>query len=63
MLTRSGTVRVAFASLAVWTTLTMCSAVVLMTTACGIRVSSSDFPAFALSEPVPDTTTAETPKQ
>jgi hypothetical protein len=28
-----------------------CSAVVLSTTACGIRVSSTDFPVFRLAEP------------
>jgi hypothetical protein len=51
MFTRSG-VRVAFASLAATgTTLMFCSAVVLSTTACGIRVSSTDFPVFRLAEP------------
>jgi hypothetical protein len=52
MFTRSGPVRVAFASLAATgTTLLFCSAVVLSTTACGIRVSSTDFPVFRLAEP------------
>jgi hypothetical protein len=36
-----------------FTTLLFCSAVVLSTTACGIRVSSTDFPVFRLSEPEP----------
>jgi hypothetical protein len=54
MFTRSGPIRVAFASLAATgTTLLFCSAVVLSTTACGIRVSSTDFPVFRLSEPEP----------
>ena len=63
MFTRSGKARLAFVSVGVWAKLTVCSAVVLMTTACGIRVSATDFPAFALSEPVPDATPAETPRQ
>jgi hypothetical protein len=53
MFMRSRTARVAFASIATGATLLLCSAVVLMTTACGIRVSSSDFPVFRLSEPEP----------
>ena len=51
MFLRSGPCRVAFASFATGATLLFCSAVVLMTTACGIRVSSSDFPVFRLAEP------------
>ncbi len=51
MVTRSGPFRVAFASLATGATLLFCSVVVLTTTACGIRVSSSDFPVFRLAEP------------
>jgi hypothetical protein len=39
---RSGAARVA-----------LCAAIALVTAACGIRVSSSDFPAFRLSEPEP----------
>ena len=53
MFTRSGAARGAFASFASGVTLVFCSAIVLTTTACGIRVSSSDFPVFRLSEPEP----------
>lgn len=51
MFTRSRTARVACASIANGAALVVCSAVLLMTAACGIRVSSSDFPVFRLSEP------------
>lgn len=54
MFTRSGTAGLAIIPVGVWATLTACSAIVLMTAGCGISVSSNDFPAFALSEPVPD---------
>lgn len=51
MTARSGKARVAFAGFATAATILFCSATVLMTSACGIRVSSSDFPVFRLSEP------------
>jgi hypothetical protein len=53
MFTRSGAARVAFAAVATGATLFVCSAAVLMTAACGIRVSSSDFPVLRLAEPEP----------
>jgi hypothetical protein len=49
MLYRSGTARVALASVAAGAALAFCSAVVLMTAACGVRVSASDFPVLKLS--------------
>lgn len=53
MFTRSGPRRVAFAFFAAGKTLVLCSTLVLMMSACGIRVSSSDFPVFRLAEPEP----------
>jgi hypothetical protein len=53
MFKRSRTARVACASIATGAAFLLCSAIVLMTAACGIRVSSSDFPVFRLSEPEP----------
>lgn len=50
MQTRSG--RTAFASVVAGAALVFCSATVLMTAACGVRVSASDFPVLKLSEPV-----------
>jgi len=49
MLYRSGTARVAFASVAAGAAFAFCAGVVLMTAACGVRVSASDFPVLKLS--------------
>ncbi len=49
MLYRSGTARVALASVAAGAAFAFCSAIVLMTAACGVRVSAADFPVLKLS--------------
>jgi hypothetical protein len=49
MLYRSGKARVAFASVAAGAAFAFCSAIVLMTAACSVRVSVSDFPVLKLS--------------
>jgi hypothetical protein len=45
----------AVASLAAGATILVCAGVVLLTSACGLRVSAQDFPVLKLSGPV-DTT-------
>jgi hypothetical protein len=49
MLYRSGTARVALASVAAGAAFAFCSAIVLVTAACGVRVSAADFPVLKLS--------------
>jgi hypothetical protein len=49
MLYRSGTARVARASVAAGAAFAFCAAIVLMTAACGVRVSAADFPVLKLS--------------
>jgi hypothetical protein len=44
-------VDLAVASLAAGATILVCAGVVLMTSACGLRVSAQDFPVFKLSGP------------
>lgn len=56
---RSAPARAALASMAAAVVFAFCSAVVLMTTACGIRVSAQDFPVLKLSAAVEP----EAPKQ
>ncbi|MGD0531740.1 MAG: hypothetical protein ABSA62_05515 [Methyloceanibacter sp.] len=51
MLTRSRPARAALAAIMAGAALTFCSAVLLMTAACGIRVSAQDFPVLKLSGP------------
>ena len=48
---RSGQAELAFASLAAGATILVCASVVLMTAACGVRVSAQDFPVLKLSGP------------
>jgi hypothetical protein len=49
MLYRSGTARVKVASAGAGAAFAFCVGVVLMTTACGVRVSAADFPLLKLS--------------
>jgi hypothetical protein len=48
---RLGQREFALASLAAGATILVCAGVVLMTSACGVRVSSQDFPVLKLSGP------------
>jgi hypothetical protein len=48
---RSGPAQVAFASVLAGATLIFCAGVMLMTAACGIRMSAQDFPVLKLSGP------------
>ena len=48
---RSGTAEAAAASFAAGVTIIFCAGVVLMTSACGVRVSAQDFPVLKLSGP------------
>jgi hypothetical protein len=48
---RSGTAQIAFASVFAGATLVFCAGIVLMTAACGVRVSAQDFPVLKLSGP------------
>jgi hypothetical protein len=59
MTIRSGAAKAALASLFAGSALAFCSTAVLMTAACGIRVSAQDFPVLRLSS----ATDAETPKK
>jgi hypothetical protein len=54
---RRATAEAAAASLAAGATILVCAGVVLMTSACGLRVSAQDFPVLKLSGP--DTTAAK----
>jgi hypothetical protein len=51
MLDRSGPARLAFATVFAGAALVFCAGVVLMTAACGIRMSAQDFPVLKLSGP------------
>jgi hypothetical protein len=46
---RTGTAEAAVASLAAGVTILFCAGVVLLTAACGVRVSAQDFPVLKLS--------------
>jgi hypothetical protein len=48
---RTGTAEAAVASLAAGVTILFCAGVVLLTAACGVRVSAQDFPVLKLSGP------------
>ena len=48
---RSGEADFALASLVAGATILVCAGVVLMTSACGLRVSAQDFPVLKLSGP------------
>jgi hypothetical protein len=52
---RSEQVDLALASLAAGATILVCAGVVLMTSACGLRVSAQDFPVLKLSGPEDNT--------
>jgi hypothetical protein len=51
MLDRREQADLAVASLAAGATILVCAGVVLMTSACGVRVSAQDFPVLKLSGP------------
>jgi hypothetical protein len=51
MFDRSGRQELAWASLAAGATILVCAGVMLMTAACGVRVSAQDFPVLKLAGP------------
>ena len=51
---RSGTAEAAAASFAAGVTVLVCAAIVLTTAACGVRVTTQDFPVLKLSGPNDD---------
>jgi hypothetical protein len=48
---RSGSTQIVAASSAASATIVLCAGIVLMTAACGVRVSAQDFPVLKLSGP------------
>lgn len=63
MRNRSGAARAALASLFAATALALCSTAVLMTAACGVRVSAQDFPVLKLSSAADAETANEAAKK